>query len=210
MRLLDRYYGHVQRLEQTDVSGILNKRRTLLPDLREHFHDAEELTGIDWRLIAALAYQESHWNPMAVSPANVRGIMMLTETTADRMNVTDRLDVRQNILAGARYLRLLKDSLPTRIKEPDRTWMALAAYNQGLGPSGGCAYSGATHEFEPRLVAGPKKNPAAIEPQRVFPHAEAWVRARRRSSDLDRIRSHLLRDPAEIRTAVFMGFAAER
>jgi membrane-bound lytic murein transglycosylase F len=70
---------------------------------------------------------------MAVSPGNVRGIMMLTETTADRMNVTDRLDVRQNILAGARYLRLLKDSLPTRIREPDRTWMALAAYNQGPG-----------------------------------------------------------------------------
>ena len=133
MRLLDRYYGHVQRLEQTDVSGILKKRRTALPDLRSYFHDAEELTGIDWRLIAALAYQESHWNPMAVSPANVRGIMMLTETTADRMNVTDRLDVRQNILAGARYLRMLKDRLPPRITEPDRTWMALAAYNQGSG-----------------------------------------------------------------------------
>ena len=133
LRLLDRYYGHVQRLEQTDVSGILAKRRTVLPDLRSYFHDAEELTGIDWRLIAALAYQESHWNPMAVSPANVRGIMMLTETTADRMNVTDRLDVRQNILAGARYLRMLKDRLPPRITEPDRTWMALAAYNQGSG-----------------------------------------------------------------------------
>jgi len=133
MRVLDRYYGHVQRLEQTDVSGILKKRGTLLPNLRHHFHDAEEVTGLDWRLIAALSYQESHWNPMAVSPGNVRGIMMLTETTADRMNVTDRLDVRQNILAGARYLLLLKDSLPTRIKEPDRTWMALAAYNQGPG-----------------------------------------------------------------------------
>jgi membrane-bound lytic murein transglycosylase F len=131
MRLLDRYYGHVQRLEPADVSGILEKRRAVLPDLRSYFYDAEEFTGIDWRLIAALAYQESHWNPMAVSPANVRGIMMLTETTADRMNVTDRLDVRQNILAGARYLGALKDRLPPRITEPDRTWMALAAYNQG-------------------------------------------------------------------------------
>jgi membrane-bound lytic murein transglycosylase F len=133
VRLLDRYYGHVERLQQADVSGILKKRRTVLPDLRGYFHDAEEVSGIDWRLIAALAYQESHWNPMAVSPANVRGIMMLTETTADRMNVSDRLDVRQNILAGARYLRVLKDRLPPRITEPDRTWMALAAYNQGSG-----------------------------------------------------------------------------
>ena len=133
-RLLDRYYGHhIQRLEQTDVSGILAKRRTVLPDLREYFHEAEELSGIDWRLIAALAYQESHWNRLAISPANVRGLMMLTEITADRMKVTDRLDARQSILAGARYLAALKDRLPTRITEPDRTWMALAAYNQGSG-----------------------------------------------------------------------------
>ncbi|MDN5836166.1 MAG: membrane-bound lytic murein transglycosylase MltF [Nitrosospira sp.] len=132
-RLLDRYYGHIRRLEQTDVSGILERRRTLLPDLREHFHDAEELTGIDWRLIAALAYQESHWNPLAISPTNVRGMMMLTETTADRMKMTDRLDARQSILAGARYLQMLKDRLPPHILEPDRTWMALAAYNQGPG-----------------------------------------------------------------------------
>ncbi|MDN5753661.1 MAG: membrane-bound lytic murein transglycosylase MltF [Nitrosospira sp.] len=132
-RLLDRYYGHIRRLEQTDVSGILERRRTLLPDLREHFHDAEELTGIDWRLIAALAYQESHWNPLAISPTNVRGMMMLTETTADRMKMTDRLDARQSILAGARYLQMLKDRLPPHILEPARTWMALAAYNQGPG-----------------------------------------------------------------------------
>ncbi|BCT68879.1 Membrane-bound lytic murein transglycosylase F [Nitrosospira sp. NRS527] len=133
VRLLDRYYGHTQRLLQTDVIGILKKRRTILPDLRGYFHEAEEVTEIDWRLIAALAYQESHWDRLAVSPANVRGIMMLTEITADRMKVTDRLDARQSILAGARYLMLLKDGLPTRIKEPDRTWIALAAYNQGSG-----------------------------------------------------------------------------
>ncbi len=133
-RLLDRYYGHhIQRLEQMDVSGILSKRRTLLPDLLEYFHEAEELTGIDWRLIAALGYQESHWNRLAVSPNNVRGLMMLTEITADRMKVTDRLDSRQSILGGARYLAKLKDRLPTRITEPDRTWIALAAYNQGRG-----------------------------------------------------------------------------
>ncbi len=130
-RLLDRYYGHVERLEQTDISGILRRRQTILPDLRELFHEAEEVTGIDWRLLAALAYQESHWNALATSPTNVRGIMMLTEITADRMKVTDRLDPKQSILAGARYLLILKDRLPARIREPDRTWIALAAYNQG-------------------------------------------------------------------------------
>lgn len=132
-RLLDRYYGHIQRLDQMDVGGILGKMRTTLPDLRAHFHQAEELTGIDWRLIAALAYKESHWDRLATSFTNVRGIMMLTESTADRMKVTDRLDARQSILAGARYLLLLKEMLPPRIAEPDRTWIALAAYNLGYG-----------------------------------------------------------------------------
>ena len=131
--LIDRHYGHIHRLNQMDVGGILMKRRTVLPDLRDHFHQAEELTGIDWRLIAALAYHESHWDRLATSPTNVRGIMMLTEATADRMNVKDRLDARQSILAGARYLLLLKEKLPYRITEPDRTWIALAAYNLGYG-----------------------------------------------------------------------------
>lgn len=132
-RLLDKYYGHIGRLGQDDVKNFLTRNRTLLPDLRGYFYEAEEITNIDWRLIAALAYQESHWNPMATSPTNVRGIMMLTEDTAERMDVTDRLDARQSILAGARYLSILKDTLPSRIKEPDRIWIALAAYNQGYG-----------------------------------------------------------------------------
>ncbi|MDP2852361.1 MAG: transglycosylase SLT domain-containing protein, partial [Gallionella sp.] len=91
------------------------------------------LTGIDWQLLAAIGYRESHWNPLATSPTNVRGMMMLTEDTADRMEVKNRLDARESILAGARYLALLREQMPDRIHEPDRTWMALAAYNQGYG-----------------------------------------------------------------------------
>jgi membrane-bound lytic murein transglycosylase F len=132
-RLLDRYYGHIERLGQDDVKKFLIKTRQLLPDLRRYFYEAEELTNLDWRLIAALAYQESHWDRLATSSTNVRGIMMLTEDTSERMEVTDRLDARQSILAGARYLLILKDTLPSRIVEPDRTWIALAAYNQGYG-----------------------------------------------------------------------------
>jgi membrane-bound lytic murein transglycosylase F len=60
-------------------------------------------------------------------------MMMLTEDTADRMNVENRLDAHSSILAGARYLQLLKEQLPLRISEEDRLWMALAAYNQGMG-----------------------------------------------------------------------------
>ncbi len=132
-RIYERYFGHVRRLESSDILGILQRRPQRLPELRAHFQEAQTLTGIDWRLLAAIGYQESQWNPFAASATGVRGVMMLTTRTADRMGVVDRLNARQSILGGARYLALLKDSLPARIPEPDRTWLALAAYNQGLG-----------------------------------------------------------------------------
>ena len=132
-RTYERYFGHVKKLDSSDVLGILQRRPQRLPELRRHFHEAQTLTGIDWRLLAAIGYQESQWNPLAASPTGVRGIMMLTSETADRMGVSNRLDARQSILGGARYLQLMKDALPARIPEPDRTWLALAAYNQGQG-----------------------------------------------------------------------------
>jgi membrane-bound lytic murein transglycosylase F len=130
-RLMDRYYGHVNRIQPIDTEAMLEKIQTELPKLRPHFHEAERLTGIDWRIIAAVGYQESHWDPLATSPTGVRGLMMLTEDTADRMKVKNRLDARQSIIGGAQYISLLRDTVPTRIQEPDRTWLALAAYNQG-------------------------------------------------------------------------------
>jgi membrane-bound lytic murein transglycosylase F len=131
--LKERYFGHLRRLDEADVQGVLTRRTRLLPGLRRHFILAQEETGIDWRLLAALAYQESQWDPLATSPTGVRGIMMLTSETADRMGVTDRLDPGASVSAGARYLAMLRDQLPERIPEPDRTWMALAAYNIGMG-----------------------------------------------------------------------------
>ncbi len=130
-RVEERYLGHVRRLNQADVTKFLGQMETTLPKLRRHFEAAETVTGIDWRLIAAIAYQESHWDPNATSPTNVRGIMMLTEETADRLGVGNRLDPRESILAGARYLNLLKEQLDA--PEPDRTWLALAGYNIGPG-----------------------------------------------------------------------------
>ncbi len=132
-RLMDRYFGHVKRLDRADLDGLFEAMRTRLPAYRTLFKQAQELTGIDWRLLAALGFQESKWNPLATSPTGVRGMMMLTGATADRLGVHDRLDARASIFAGARYLRDLRDALQPRIGEPDRTWMALAAYNQGLG-----------------------------------------------------------------------------
>jgi len=88
---------------------------------------------MDWHLLAAVAYQESYWNPLATSPTGVRGMMMLTLPTAREMGVDDRLDAAQSLRGGARYLKNIKRRLPGDIHEPDRTWLALAAYNIGMG-----------------------------------------------------------------------------
>lgn len=129
--LIDRYYGHSERLDTLDVTTFLRRSRTLLPQYADLFKEAQELTGIDWRLLAAVSYRESHWDRLNTSPTNVRGLMMLTEATADMLGVTDRLDARQAIMGGARYIVMLKDTIPKRVPEPDRTWLALAAYNIG-------------------------------------------------------------------------------
>ena len=131
--LLDRFYGHTDRIVAFDAAAFLAKANTVLPRYRQIFVEASALTGIEWQLLAAMAYRESHWNPLATSYTKVRGMMMLTEDTADRMKVSNRLDARESIMAGARYLQLLKEQLPLRIVEPERTWLALAAYNKGMG-----------------------------------------------------------------------------
>jgi membrane-bound lytic murein transglycosylase F len=136
-KLQDRYFGHIQRIKSDGIARYIHDIRTLLPRYRKQFEAAQATTGIDWRMLAALAYQESKWDPQATSFTNVRGIMMLTEDTADRMGVTDRLDPGQSIRAGARYLSTMRDELPDEIQEPDRTWMALAAYNLGMGHMNG-------------------------------------------------------------------------
>jgi membrane-bound lytic murein transglycosylase F len=129
--LIDRYYGHSDRLNPVDITTFLESIRSMLPEYVALFKQAQELTDIDWRLLAAISYQESHWDRFNTSPTNVRGLMMLTENTADLLGVTDRLDAQQSIMGGARYILSLKDMVPKRIEEPDRTWLALAAYNIG-------------------------------------------------------------------------------
>ena len=105
----------------------------LLPQYRDHFRAAATRSGADWRLLAAIGYQESRWNPQAVSHTGVRGLMMLTKDTAAVLDVDDREDAEQSIHGGARWFAQLRRRLPQQIVEPDRTAMALAAYNQGLG-----------------------------------------------------------------------------
>jgi membrane-bound lytic murein transglycosylase F len=132
-RLADRYLPDTRQFQRIDASALQEGIRTLLPQWRSLFRDAQEKTGVEWRLLAAIAYQESKWDPYATSETGVRGFMQITEDTAKHLGITDRLDPAQSVVGAARYLRDLKTKLPERIQEPDRTWLALAAFNIGLG-----------------------------------------------------------------------------
>ena len=135
-QLIERYYGAANRFNPINIAVYLQKIDSVLPVYQSLFEATAKENQIDWRLLAAIAYQESFWDPQAISPTGVRGIMMLTEPTAASLGVTDRLDPGQSIEGGARYLRQIIERLPDRIPEPDRTWMALAAYNVGINHLG--------------------------------------------------------------------------
>lgn len=130
-RIEEKYFNHLNQFDYVDTRSYLNAIETVLPKYAPLF---EKYKGdLDWRLLAAISYQESHWNPEATSPTGVRGMMMLTKATADRMNITNRLDPEQSIKAGSEYLHLLLKQMPDTILKEDRIWFALAAYNMGLG-----------------------------------------------------------------------------
>ncbi|GAA3907609.1 membrane-bound lytic murein transglycosylase MltF [Halomonas cibimaris] len=131
--LVKRYFGHDDYLEYVGTRTFLKHLDSRLPRYRALFQQAARGTGFDWQLLAAVGYQESHWDADAVSPTGVRGLMMLTSPTAREMNVADRRDPAQSIDGGARYLRHLEKRLPDSITGDDRLFMALAAYNVGLG-----------------------------------------------------------------------------
>ena len=122
-----------------------------LPKYQQMFERASLATKFDWQLLAAVGYQESHWNPLARSPTGVRGLMMLTRNTAREMRVENRLDPEQSITGGSRYLLKLKSRLPDRITEPDRTWLTLAAYNVGYGHMEDARILAQRHKQDPDL-----------------------------------------------------------
>ncbi len=130
---VETYYGHVGELDFSGAMVFAHRLDKRLPKWEGRLKAAAEKYDLDWQLLAALSYQESHWNPRAKSPTGVRGFMMLTLPTAKDMGVKNRLNADQSIVGGARYFRSIYDRIPERIQGPDRTYLALAAYNVGLG-----------------------------------------------------------------------------
>lgn len=128
-----RFFGFLPLLDYVDIRAFKRAVGERLPDYEKAIRRAARENGLSWQLLAAVAYQESHWDPNARSRTGVRGFMMLTEQTAVQLGVENRLDPIESIKAAARYLADLKSRIPVSVAEPDRTWFALAAYNLGLG-----------------------------------------------------------------------------
>ncbi len=128
----ERYFGHTEKFDYVGTRAFIRHFESRLPRYQELFEGAANNAGLDWRLVAAIGYQESHWRSHAVSPTGVRGIMMLTQATADYLDIEDRMDPASSIFGGARYFARQSERLPDSVDEPDRTWMALAAYNVGF------------------------------------------------------------------------------
>ncbi|MGR9045643.1 MAG: membrane-bound lytic murein transglycosylase MltF [Gammaproteobacteria bacterium] len=132
-QLLERHYGHAEVLSYVGNCVFRQHIKSRLPKYRPFFIAAAAQYPVDWRLLAAIGYQESHWLNDAVSPTGVQGIMMLTRRTAQQVGINNRNNPQQSIVGGARYFHQRLKKIPQRIPEPDRIWFALASYNVGLG-----------------------------------------------------------------------------
>ncbi|XKM14053.1 membrane-bound lytic murein transglycosylase MltF [Orbaceae bacterium ac157xtp] len=131
--LEQRYFSYMDRFDYVDTRAFIRAIDTTLPKYRPFFEKYAKKNDLDWKFIAAMAYQESHWNPKAVSTTGVRGIMMLTKSTAESMGVTNRLNAEQSIKGGTAYIKQIIKRIPNTVPKEERVWFALAGYNMGLG-----------------------------------------------------------------------------
>jgi membrane-bound lytic murein transglycosylase MltF len=130
--LFNRYYdGH--RFIDNPLTG------NGLDDLiryRELFEEHAAAHDLDWRLVAAVAFQESRLDPDAKSPRGALGLMQLLPATAAYVGIDDAGPVGANIQAGVRYLAYLRDQVlgnDNNLDEQARQHFMLAAYNAGPG-----------------------------------------------------------------------------
>ncbi|NDY70603.1 membrane-bound lytic murein transglycosylase MltF [Desulfobacter hydrogenophilus] len=132
-RITTRYYGNIDNFDAYELKKFHNRIKTQLPKYKNVIKAESAKHGFDWRLIAAIVYQESHFDPEAKSFSNVLGLMQVTEITAKEMGIKNRLDPQQSIRAGIKYLALMYKRFNYIKDESQRLLFALASYNIGYG-----------------------------------------------------------------------------
>ncbi|MHB8493507.1 MAG: membrane-bound lytic murein transglycosylase MltF [Casimicrobiaceae bacterium] len=190
-RLADRYNAAPDEVERVDAGVFQDRIRQLLPQWRRTFVEAQAQSGIEWRLLAAVAYQESQWDPQATSETGVRGFMQLTADTARGLGVADRLDPRSSAIGAARYIADLKNKLPARIAEPDRTWFALAAFNIGIGHLEDARILAQRHKLNPDLWSDVRKMlPLLADPKYYLAAKNGYARGGMPVAFVGRVRGY--------------------
>ncbi len=131
--LKDYYFTFLSIFDYYDTSIFYKRLEDRLPRYEKYFRAAGKKYDIPWMVLAAQSYQESHWNPQAKSYTGVRGMMMLTNSTAKLLGVKNRVDVKESIFGGAKYMRVIENKLGSEITGNNRWSIALASYNVGYG-----------------------------------------------------------------------------
>jgi membrane-bound lytic murein transglycosylase F len=132
-KIYEQYRIYSEELTQSDIEIFKKRTKSRLPEYISLFKKAGAKYGLPWELVAAVCYQESHWDPSARSFTGVKGLMQITKSTAEDLGIEDIHDPQENIFGGARYLKQLIRFFPTDISYNDRVILALAAYNIGIG-----------------------------------------------------------------------------
>jgi membrane-bound lytic murein transglycosylase F len=126
---------HARYFEQTPLQNTDN-RVTQFSSISPYDEVTQQYSseyGFDWRLITALMFQESQFNPQASSYAGAEGLMQLIPATAELMGVSDTSNAESSINAGIRYLDYLRGKFEEELLLEDRMWFTLASYNAGYG-----------------------------------------------------------------------------
>jgi Predicted soluble lytic transglycosylase fused to an ABC-type amino acid-binding protein len=155
-----------------------------LPQYENLIRQVAHEFNIDWALLAAIAYQESHWNPKAKSYTGVRGMMMLTQRTAKELDVIDRLNPLQSLRGGARYLNQLRRRLAPEVAEPDRTYLAMAAYNVGMGHLNDARILAAEEGGDPNAWEDVMQQLPKLQKTGLLSQGALWLRSGQRGRNL--------------------------
>lgn len=131
--IIDKYYENTQDFDIYELKKFHKRIKTRLPKYKKVIMEESEKFKFDWRLVAAVVYQESHFNPNAKSFTNVRGLMQVTHATAREMGITNRMNPAQSIRAGIKYLDKMYKKFSHIEDDYQRMLFSLASYNVGYG-----------------------------------------------------------------------------
>lgn len=127
---------HAKYFEQPQIRKKGKNRFTVFTSLSPYDAMTQQYAdkyGFDWRLITALMFQESQFDPNALSYAGAEGLMQLIPATAELLGVSDTNNPEMSINGGIRYLNYLRGKFDDSVLLQDRMWFAVASYNAGYG-----------------------------------------------------------------------------